>query len=463
MNRWLQACGCVGLLVLLIGMAACEDSDRLAASDSTITLTAIPTNVVIDAVNSGAVEGTTTLSAQVLDANGFPEEGVIVTFETSNGLLAGAATGETTSRRETNGNGVATETLTVRVSDPQSFDVSVSSSTLIASTPVTWSVSDLPAVAMISVTPQLQQSAGEPVTLDGSGSMDPDGEAIQCYKWEFSLSDGRSFFRQGQSREQVTLVFQRDDGMAPLDETELAFGVGGSVFLDVDLFVSSDPGVFGSCGSNSGEIENTLLSQASASVENYEITCDLSPPQADAGDTATVQLAQNGVVRQSVDVQLDGRGSTDDQSGIVSYEWDCDTGDPLQTGAQPTCTFTAERTYNVDLTVTNGCGQIGTDSVDVNVVCDESGPVANTNSGNITRDLSDSGGTVTVDVNGNLSDDAQSGLASFVWDCGNNSQIFSTATGQCQYTVSGFYNVRLTVENGCGQTSTDQFTVTVVN
>lgn len=87
----------------------------------------------------------------------------------------------------------------------------------------------------------------------------------------------------------------------------------------------------------------------------------LSPPQADAGGSYT------GTV--GTPIQFDGSGSFSPNGTIVSYEWYCGDG-RVETGLNPTHTYSHPGTYTLTLTVKDEDNNCGTDSTQVTVTDD---------------------------------------------------------------------------------------------
>lgn len=81
-------------------LAGCDESDPVAPPDSTIILSASPTNLP-------AGGGESSLTAVVIDANGVPQDGVAVFFSTNAGALASQGIAQVT-----DGDGRARDTLT---------------------------------------------------------------------------------------------------------------------------------------------------------------------------------------------------------------------------------------------------------------------------------------------------------------------------------------------------------------
>jgi serine protease AprX len=160
---------------------------------------------------------------------------------------------------------------------------------------------------------------GESVTLDGSGSSDPDG-TIVSYSW---VSGG----------------------------TQIATGVNPTVVLGdgtqtVTLTVTDDGGA-----SAADDVVITVGAPAAAN----------QPPVADAGPDQTVPDT-DGLPGESV--TLDGSASSDPDGTIVSYSWSWSNGSA--TGVSPTVDL-ADGTHTVTLIVTDDEGETASDTVTVTV------------------------------------------------------------------------------------------------
>jgi hypothetical protein len=71
------------------------------------------------------------------------------------------------------------------------------------------------------------------------------------------------------------------------------------------------------------------------------------------------------------------------------------------------------------------------------------------------------GGTVNVILDGSASNDPESGVTDYSWNCGNGTASIPGAVATCVYSATGQFNAELTVTNGCGMNATDDVTVTV--
>lgn len=164
--------------------------------------------------------------------------------------------------------------------------------------------------------------AGANVTLDGSGSSDPDGTLVG-YAWSSDTG-----FSAG--------------GATPT----LSLPLGVHVFT---LTVTDD---FGE--SDTDEVIVEVLNVA---------------PTADAGADATAECTD--CVAGSTEVALDGTGSSDLDGTIVSWDWSIG-GSSVATGATPTLALSLG-THTVTLTVTDDDGATASDDVEI-VIEDTTAP-----------------------------------------------------------------------------------------
>lgn len=317
------------LFVGLVSLLGCEDTDLTAPTDGQITVTANPATVVLDPEND-VDEGSSTIAAQVFDATGRALPDVAVFFTTNGGQLASASSG-TPQPVSTNTNGVATDTLTVSLEDPSTVVVTARSGTVVETVQLTVSQFGVnrPPTASISATPSGSQRINALASFRGTGT-DPDGDPITCYEWTVVSSETAS----NETVQQPTATLNRTYTTVQQ--------------LNVTLRVSDGA----SCASpNFGQ--DTSIS--------YNIVCDTTAPVANAGSDQSVTLSGS-----SVSVNLSAAASSDPESGITLYSWDCRNGQ-IPTGETVSCDYTATGIYDVLLTVRNGCLQTSTDTVRVTV------------------------------------------------------------------------------------------------
>ena len=176
---------------------------------------------------------------------------------------------------------------------------------------------------------------GASITLDGSGSSDPDGTTVS-YAWDFGDSTTGS-------------------GVSPSH----SWAAAGSYV--VTLTVTDDDG-------------DSDVSPTTATVSD---PLPNQPPDADAGGPYAADAG--------APLTLDGSASSDPDGTIVSYAWDFGDGN-TGSGVSPTHTYAAAGSYAVTLTVTDddGATDVGQTTATISEpppppLCDLSGTVSSSN------------------------------------------------------------------------------------
>jgi hypothetical protein len=211
-------------------------------------------------------------------------------------------------------------------------------------------------------------TGAESVTLDGSGSNDPDGNIVS-YVWS-------------------------EDG------NQIATGVSPAVNLTVGahtitLTVTDD-----------GDVTGT--DQVVVTVVANQV------PTANAGQDQTVTDTDlNG----SEQVTLNGSGSTDSDGTIASYVWS-EGGNQIATGVSPAVNLTVGA-HTITLTVTDNGGATASDDVLVTVTAGNQPPAANAGQDQTLNDA-DGTGAESVTLNGSGSSDDGT-IVSYDWSEGGNS------------------------------------------
>lgn len=312
------------LLGLLVLAAGCEDSELTLSGDGAILLTANPGTITIDP-NQGETEGTATIIASVFDSLGNPQQNISVLFSTTGGILA-----SNSQRISTDANGMAIDLLTVVPGDPATITITAQSSLISEQEEITLEVleNNQPPQAAVVDTPVGEQEVNKIITFDGTLSTDPDGDLITCYQWEID-SDNNTYDEliQGTGASGLSKTY-------PVEQTL-------SVLLRV-----SDRGDAGSLCAPGGAPVPTNMFSGLTSLINYTITCDNSPPVADAGPDQHVPPGST--------VLLNGCNSNDEEDSFAleEYIWNCGNGlPPSGSGCQVFCTYTVPSTYEATLTV----------------------------------------------------------------------------------------------------------------
>lgn len=157
-------------------------------------------------------------------------------------------------------------------------------------------------------------STGSPITLDGSGSKDPDG-SISSYSWDMDDANTRKGKKpqhtyDADGKYSVTLTVTNEDGETDTDTTTVTSASGNQA------------------------------------------------PTADAGGA---YARDTGVA-----VQFEGGGSSDPDGSIASYLWLFEDGTTLK-GKRPKRTFRTAGTYSVNLEVTDNEGLTDSDTARVTI------------------------------------------------------------------------------------------------
>jgi len=247
---------------------------------------------------------------------------------------------------------------------------------------------------------------GVAITLDGSGSSDPDG-SVASYAWTFG--DGST-----------------GSGVSP----SVTYASAGT--YTVSLTVTDDAGA-----------------KSAAATTNVTVSAGLKPPVADAGGpySGTVATA----------IGFDGTGSSDPDGSIVSFDWDFGDGS-TGSGPTPSHAYASGGVFTVTLTVTDSDNLKDTASVSASV-SDASGtqpPVA------------DAGGPYSgktglpIQFDGSGSADSDGTLSAYDWDFGDGN-VGSGVTPVHTYAVAGDYTVTLTVTDDTGRSDSASAPVQVTD
>lgn len=272
--------------------------------------------------------------------------------------------------------------------------------------------------------PDQSSEVGLLITLDGTGSSDPDGDTI-TYAWEFESKPSDS---------QVSL----SDGSAK-NPTFTADVIGDYVVNLVvsDGTASSDP--------------DTVTVQISAANQ---------PPVADAGPDQSVTTGDS--------VTLDGSQSLDPDEDLITYAWEFSQ---LPDGSAATIsdativnpTFTADTdgVYSVTLTVSDPDGLESSDSVDITAETANSVPIANAGPDQnvVTNSL--------VLLDGSASSDADNDGLTYSWEItskpeGSTAALDDNSSPNPSFTADfdGEYLIDLIVNDGIASSESDTVVIT---
>ena len=235
---------------------------------------------------------------------------------------------------------------------------------------------------------------GVAVTLDGSGSTDPDGSVVS-YAWSFG--DGSA-----------------GSGVSP----SVTYANAGS--YTVSLKVTDDGG------------------QASAAATTtVTVNAGLQPPVAEIGGPYSGTVA--------TPISFDCTGSNDPDGSIVSYAWDFGDGS-TGNGPTPSHAYATGGTFTVSLTVTDSDNLVDTSTARVSVseVAGTQPPVADAGG-----PYSGRSGTA-IQFDGTGSRDPDGSIADYAWDFGDGNGA-SGARPVHTYASAGDFTVTLTVTDDTGR------------
>ena len=274
--------------------------------------------------------------------------------------------------------------------------------------------------------PDQDVKTGATVNLDGSASMDADGDTL-TYQWEItSKPSGSTATLSDADVESPTFI-------ADVDGT-----------YTVDLVVND--------GTVDSDVDSVTIIAATVN----------SAPTSDAG--------KNQQVKTSSRVMLDGSASTDVDGNQITYQWTL-TAKPAASAAvlsdssatRPTFDADVDGEYTAELVVNDGNVSSEVDTVTVVSATLNSDPVADAGD-----DFSVKANTV-VTLDGTLSSDADGDLINYQWaltstPAGSMAELnnISLATPTFVADVEGTYEAELIVDDGSVNSSADTVTIVAV-
>jgi|GEM_PF-852218 len=362
--------------------------NRAPVASFTATPNPVPTGTAVnfDASASNDPDGTIAKYEWDLDGNG--------TYETNTGTTA------TTSKTYAS---ASTPTIRLRVTDNAGAQ---------GTTTTVLTVQNRLPTASFTATPN-PVTSGQSVTLNASGSTDPDG-TIAKYEWDY---DGNGTY----------------DASTTIASTTKVFATAGN--FNVGLRVTDNNG-------------GTATTSKALTVSNRAPT---------ASFTATPNPVPTGTA-----VALNGSGSTDPDGTIAKYEWDLDGNGTYETDTGATATtsktFSAVGNATVGLRVTDNLGATATTSKVITV--QNRAPVA---SFTITPNPVTVGSTASF--NGAASSDPDGTVAKYEWDLDGNgtyeTSTGATATTTKAFATSGNRTIGLRVTDNLGATGTTSVVLNV--
>ncbi len=341
---------------------------------------------------------------------------------------------------------------------------------------------NLPPVA--NAGPDLTVNNTQFVTLDGTGSYDPEGKPLD-YVWTidgmlfaggptvtqapfpagtFTITLTVTDFYGATASDSMILTVTNDPPVAnagldqtvqtletaTLDGTGSTDPEGGPIdyawSLGGVLMATGPAPVVGPFDAGVHTITLTVTDVDGASATDEVVVTVLNrAPVANAGPDRTVNHAQA--------IALDGTGSSDPEGGALGYAWSIG-GVQIATGATPTVGPFAVGTYTVTLTVTDDKGATTTDSMIVTVI--NQAPVANAGLDQTVNHAQ------TVALDGAGSSDPEDGALAYAWSAGGV-QIATGANPVVGPFAVGVHAITLTVTDDHGATAADSMVITVTN
>jgi PKD repeat protein len=347
---------------------------------------------------------------------------------------------------------------------------------------------------------------GSLLTLDGSGSRDPDG-SIAKYEWDFRY-DGQTFdakgtgqtvntgYEDGPATVTVALRVTDNDGASHLATTQVTVKnvapvaeAGGPYAGQAEEPISiagtaTDPGSVDQAGltyrwdfGDGSQGNGPNVSHSYDEAGDYTLTLTVIDKDGAQGtDTASVQVEPalinqpptaviSGPTSGLVDETLnfDGSGSSDSDGSIISYAWNFGDGN-TDNGDKVTHSYRTAGKYDVILTVTDDddLGDTSTYTLLIEESITNKPPVAVINgpANALVNEpvIFDSGGS--HDPNGTI--------VSYVWDFGDGgpSQLAELARSGAStlahsYSTPGTYQVTLTVTDDGDLSNTVRHTIVV--
>ncbi|PLX90143.1 MAG: hypothetical protein C0619_09995, partial [Desulfuromonas sp.] len=273
-------------------------------------------------------------------------------------------------------------------------------------------------------------STGATVTLDGSGSSDPDDADSLTYKWTFTSKPiGSTAALSDATTEKPTFT-------ADLD---------GSYILNL---VVND-------GSVDSAADAVIISAATPN----------SPPVADAGADQSVSTGAT--------VTLDGSGSSDPNNDPLTYNWTF-TSKPIGSTAalsdatteKPTFTADLDGSYILSLVVNDGSVDSAADSVIITAATPNSPPIADAGADQSVATNT----TVTLDGSGSFDPDADPDPLTYNWTFTSkpigSAATLSDATAENPIftaDLDGSYILSLVVNDGSDDSTADEVIITASN
>ena len=340
---------------------------------------------------------------------------------------------------------------------------------------------DVPPTGSFAISPN-PAPPGSAVTVDASGSTDPDG-MITNYSWDFgdgSTGTGLTATHTYAATGTYTVTLTVTDNGGQTSSTTHSVTVAGPLSaaftvlpnpapagtpISLDASGSTDPGAtitsyswnFGDGGTGAG----SATSHSYAAAGTYVIALTVSDGYGESATTTrtvTVVGPPSGSFTASANpspvgspIHFDASGSTDPGTSITSYSWNFGDGS-TGTGSATTHSFAAAGTYIVTLTVADNFGRMSATSHAVSVVGPPTASFTNAPSPAIAG--------APISFNASSSTDPGASITTYSWNFGDG-LAGSGTNPRHSYSASGTYTVTLTVSDAYHEEASTRHTLTV--
>lgn len=446
----------------------------------TITVSAPPNVPPTAAIGSSGAGGIAPYAVSFDGSGSSDPDGTIASYAWNFGNGQTATTASASATYATPG----TFTATLTVTDNQGATGTATKTIVVAAVPNVLPTAVAQVVSIAGTIPLV-------VNLSGANSTDSDG-TIVSYAWDFG---------NGQSGTGISTQATYTAAGSYVATLTVTDNVGGTGTQTVNIEVSLDPNVAPSAviasnatsgtvpltvsfdGSGSSDLDGTIASYAwnfgngqngsgvtptatYTVAGTYVATLVVSDNKGATGTaTRTIVVSRPPNISPVANVTaspptgnapllvtLSSVGSTDPDGAISSYAWNFGNG-ATSASPSPTAVYNAPGSYTVTLTVTDNDGASAVKSITVVVNPPNVLPTAVI----IAAPLSGST-PLTVNVNGASSTDSDGSIVSYDWTFGNG-QTATGPTASVTYTISGSYQIRLTVTDNRGGTRSTTTTV----
>jgi PKD repeat protein len=330
---------------------------------------------------------------------------------------------------------------------------------------------------------------GSPITLDGSGSKDPDGSIVK-YEWDFNY-DGRAFivgavgdkastrYADGPATFTIALRVTDNKGANQIASAQVkvenvapTVEAGGPYIGQVGAPISmagtaTDPGSVDQAGlkydwdfGDGTQGSGPIVGHSYAAPRDYILKLTVTDKDgAQGSDTATVQVAvvnqpstaiisgpTHGLVGETL--RFSGNGSSDPDGSIISYAWDFGDGSQGD-GPSVSHAYDLPGDYRVTLTVTDDGGLRNRAALSIHIA--RPAPMNQPPTAVISGPTSGLVGE-TLNLDGSGSNDLDGSVVGYDWNFGDG----NTGSGVIVthvYTQAGSYQVTLTVTDDGGLTA----------